>query len=97
VYLLPQTVLTNYRLPAAEVPGLRAELLADTRGFGPESGEVAVWLPVVALEEGKADIVRRLAELPREWLDEVERTAAHEAVSQAAQSLPDSNQMQRGG
>jgi len=91
--LLLQAVLAGYRLPAVEVPSLRAELLADTRGFGPEPGEVAVWLPMAALEPGKADVFRRLAELPQEWLEEIERTAGRGF----APALPASDHVQRGG
>jgi hypothetical protein len=72
---------------------LRAELLADTRGFGPESGEIAVWLPLAVLEPGKADVLRRLAELPQEWLEEIERTADRGS----APTLPATDQVLRGG
>jgi len=91
VYLLPQMVLTNHRLPAAEALSLRDEILADTRGFGPAPGDVAVCLPTEALEEGKADVLRRLAELPLEWLEEAERSTRGRAA------LDTGPQTQRGG
>jgi hypothetical protein len=84
VYLLPPAVLDAHRLPAAEAPGLLAELSADTGGFGSEPAAVALWLPPSALGEGKAEVLRRLAALPLEALEQAERVARAEAEADGA-------------
>jgi hypothetical protein len=72
IYLLPQTVLTNHLLPTTEARGLLGELTADVRGFGPEPTDVALWLPAAAIEEGKVDVLQRLALLPLGSLEQAE-------------------------
>jgi hypothetical protein len=84
VYLLPPAVLDAHRLPSEESPILLAELTADTGGFGSEPAAVALWLPPAALAEGKAEILRRLAALPLEALEQAERTVRAEVEAGGA-------------
>jgi hypothetical protein len=72
IYMLPQAVLANHLLPATEARGLLGELTADVRGFGPEPADVALWVPSAAIEEGKAEVLQRLAVLPLESLERAE-------------------------
>jgi len=80
IYLLPQTVLTSYRLPAVEARALLGDLAADVRGFGSEPEDVALWLPPAVLEAGKIDLLQRLALLPLTALERVEALAREESV-----------------